>query len=151
MISLLRTLQSPPRSTKLLLTDMKKSECLARLTVSKSQGCGSLQINYLSTALLSILLLPRLQQAAAKGTNPRVVIVASEVHFWSNFAEDEVLLSSPNILEKFSDREYCTKYPIYFRALILVLMHCFSRKVMSARYHDTKRKFCLSRMFVKKT
>jgi retinol dehydrogenase 12 len=58
--------------------------------------------------LLTILLLPCLFKAVSSGTspNPRVVIVASDVHYWTKFSETEV--ASDNILQKISDKNYCT-------------------------------------------
>jgi retinol dehydrogenase-12 len=67
-----------------------------------------IQVNHLSAMLLTILLLPCLFKAVSSGTspNPRVVIVASNVHYWTKFSETEV--GSDNILEKLSDKDYCT-------------------------------------------
>jgi retinol dehydrogenase 12 len=66
-----------------------------------------IQINHLSTALVSLLLLPLLVQTAEKyGTNPRLTVTASDVHLNCTFKPD--VLQSPRILEKLSDREYCT-------------------------------------------
>ncbi|KAJ3525459.1 hypothetical protein NM688_g8399 [Phlebia brevispora] len=67
---------------------------------------SSLQVNHLSTALLSILLLPNLVRTAQKnGTRSRLVIVSSDTHFWTKFNEE--LLDSPSILEKLNDKQYC--------------------------------------------
>ena len=68
----------------------------------------SIQVNHLSAMLLTILLLPCLFKAVSSGTspNPRVVIVASDVHYWTKFSETEV--ESDNILQKLSDKNYCT-------------------------------------------
>ncbi|KAJ3556542.1 hypothetical protein NM688_g1967 [Phlebia brevispora] len=80
---------------------------------------ASLQVNHLSTALLSILLLPNIARTArANGTLSRLVIVASETHFWSKF--DDELLDAPSLLRTLSDKEYCTP------------------QVMERRYPDTK-------------
>ena len=67
-----------------------------------------IQVNNLSAMLLTILLLPCLLKAASSGTspNPRVVVVASEVHFWTKLTEAEV--ESDKILQKLSDKDYCT-------------------------------------------
>ena len=74
-----------------------------------------IQVNHLSAMLLTILLFPCLLKAASSGTslNPRVVIVASEVHFWAKFTKAEV--ESDKILQKISDKNYCTsKWGILF-------------------------------------
>ncbi|KAJ3553195.1 hypothetical protein NM688_g3744 [Phlebia brevispora] len=80
---------------------------------------ASLQVNHLSTALLSILLLPNLVRTARQnGTHSRLVVVSSDFHFLTKL--DDELLDAPNILRKFSDKEYCTP------------------RVMAHRYGDTK-------------
>ena len=58
--------------------------------------------------LLTTLLFPCLLKAASSGTspNPRVVIVSSEVHYWTKFTKVEV--ESDKILQKLSDKDYCT-------------------------------------------
>jgi hypothetical protein len=65
-------------------------------------------VNHLSAVLLTILLLPCLLKAASSGTspNPRVVIVASDVHYWTKFSKTEV--ESEKILRKLSDKDHCT-------------------------------------------
>ena len=67
-----------------------------------------IQVNDLSAMLLTILLFPCLFKAVSSGTsvNPRVVIVSSDVHYWTKFSETEV--ESNNILQKLSDKNYCT-------------------------------------------
>ncbi|KAG0700364.1 short-chain dehydrogenase [Suillus ampliporus] len=59
------------------------------------------QINYLSTALLSILMLPHLIKTGTPENPSRLVIVSSEVHFLANKLEgaDEW----PSIIEKIND------------------------------------------------
>jgi len=66
------------------------------------------QVNHLSAVLLTVLLLPCLFKAASSGTssNPRVVIVASDVHYWTKFAKTEV--ESEKIFRKLSDQDHCT-------------------------------------------
>jgi hypothetical protein len=58
--------------------------------------------------LSTILLLPCLLKAASSGTsaNPRVVIVSSDVHYWTKFSKTEV--ESDKILQKLSDKDHCT-------------------------------------------
>jgi retinol dehydrogenase 12 len=67
-----------------------------------------IQVNHLSAVLLTILLLPCLLNAVSSGIspNPRVVIVSSEAHYWAKISEAEV--ESDKILQKLSDRNYCT-------------------------------------------
>ena len=65
-----------------------------------------IQVNHLSAMLLTILLLPCLFKAVSSGTspNPRVVVVGSDVHYWTKISETEV--ASDNILKKLSDEDY---------------------------------------------
>ncbi|KAG9310809.1 hypothetical protein JVU11DRAFT_8662 [Chiua virens] len=57
---------------------------------------SSLQVNHLGTALLSLLLLPRLVETGRKvGSTSRLVIVASEVHYWADIPKDVVESSNP--------------------------------------------------------
>jgi hypothetical protein len=69
-----------------------------------------IQVNHLSAMLLTVLLLPCLFKAVSSGTspNPRIVIVGSDVHYWTKFSETEV--ESDNILQKLSDKNYCTSW-----------------------------------------
>jgi retinol dehydrogenase 12 len=67
----------------------------------------SIQVNHLGTTLISLLLLPRLEQTAQKyGTKPRLTVVTSDRHFQITFKAD--VLQSRGIVEKLSSREYCT-------------------------------------------
>jgi hypothetical protein len=78
-----------------------------------------LQVNHLSTALLSFLLVPNMLKAAElHASSSRLVIVASEMHFVTHF--DEAMIRS-GIVAKLNDKEYCTP------------------EVMSARYPASKR------------
>jgi retinol dehydrogenase-12 len=66
-----------------------------------------LQVNHLSTALVSLLLLPiMIKTAKIHGTSPRLELVSSEMHYIANIAP--TLLSAPAILEKMSSKEHCT-------------------------------------------
>ncbi|KAK0224414.1 hypothetical protein EDD85DRAFT_241407 [Armillaria nabsnona] len=75
--------------------------------------------NNLGPGLLAIRMIPKMLETARKhSVYPRLVVVASDTHYWTTI-EKEVIASS-SILAKLSDREYCTK------------------EVMSHRYQDTK-------------
>ncbi|KIP11264.1 hypothetical protein PHLGIDRAFT_489213 [Phlebiopsis gigantea 11061_1 CR5-6] len=79
----------------------------------------NLQVNHVSTALLSALLLPNLVKAAREHhSRSRLVIVASGVHHSIRFSE--AVTSSPMILDALSSAEYCTP------------------EVMQRRYDETK-------------
>ena len=59
--------------------------------------------------LLSILLMPCLFRAAGAPLSPspypRMVIVASDAHFWATLSEEE--LGSNNMILKLNDKGYC--------------------------------------------
>ncbi|KII83704.1 hypothetical protein PLICRDRAFT_180056 [Plicaturopsis crispa FD-325 SS-3] len=77
----------------------------------------TLQVNVISAALISLLLLPVMERTAkTHSTTPRLVIVSSGSHY---FAEvPDVALQSPKILEKLNDEKYNTssvmrdRYPL---------------------------------------
>jgi hypothetical protein len=62
-----------------------------------------IQVNHLSTLLLTILLLPISVHTAEKyGTHPNITIVASDVHYWAN------KLPKKPVLATLSDEAFCT-------------------------------------------
>ncbi|KAJ7696026.1 hypothetical protein B0H17DRAFT_1054612 [Mycena rosella] len=87
----------------------------------------SLQVNCLSIPLISLLLLPHMVRTAREhSTVPRIVVVASEVHYFTNI--EKRVLESPEMLATLGSAEYCTP------------------KIMNSRYFLTKR---LSIFFVR--
>ncbi|KAN0091303.1 hypothetical protein V8E55_004869 [Tylopilus felleus] len=64
----------------------------------------ALQVNYLSTVLLSILMLPHLIKSATPTNASRLVIVSSSVHFGAKL---EGAANWPSILGTLNDEEYC--------------------------------------------
>lgn len=101
----------------------------------------SLQINNLSTSLLSLLLAPRLIETAAKfNVVPRLVLVSSEVHYWSEVPK--AILDKPSMLEALSDEAYCmsgfVESPSHFSQAEL------SCSGMKGRYELSKREYPLS-------
>ncbi|EAU81690.1 short-chain dehydrogenase [Coprinopsis cinerea okayama7 len=79
----------------------------------------TLQVNALSTLLSSVLLVPVMLKTAEKyGTQPRITIVSSGMHYWTKF--EKKVVDSDDPLKVLSSREYCTK------------------SVMGRRYADTK-------------
>lgn len=75
----------------------------------------SLQVNCLSMPLLSLLLLPHMVRTAREhSTTPRIVVVASEVHYMASI--EKRVAESPEILATLGSAEYCTpKYVLSFR------------------------------------
>lgn len=88
-----------------------------------------MQINHLSNALLTLLLLPRLAKTAEeKKGNVRVVIVASETHVWTklslaDFPDGKILpsLNDKEITEKLEKVRF--RYPDSKRASSIFTHH----------------------------
>ncbi|PBK65066.1 NAD(P)-binding protein [Armillaria solidipes] len=79
----------------------------------------TLHTNNLGPGLLAIRMIPKLLETARKhSVIPRLVIVASDVHYWATIEKD--VIADPSILAKLSDKDYCTK------------------EVMDHRYFDSK-------------
>ncbi|KAK0474335.1 hypothetical protein EDD18DRAFT_257443 [Armillaria luteobubalina] len=79
----------------------------------------TLHTNNLGPGLLAIRMIPKLLETARKhSVIPRLVIVASDVHYWTTIEKD--VIAGPSILEKLTDKDYCTK------------------EVMDRRYFDSK-------------
>lgn len=73
-------------------------------TTSASSGIeSSLQVNHLSTALLSLLLLPILLKTAEEYGHPtRLIVTSSEVHMWTLFKEQK----AEKILDRLNDKQF---------------------------------------------
>ena len=67
-----------------------------------------LQVNYLSTALLSILMLPHLIKSTTPTNVSRLVIVSSDAHFQVDKSKLKGATNWPSILGKLNDKGYCT-------------------------------------------
>ncbi|KAK0184326.1 hypothetical protein F5146DRAFT_1075221 [Armillaria mellea] len=79
----------------------------------------TIHTNNLGPGLLAIRMIPKMLETARKySVNPRLVVVASDVHYWTKIEKD--VIASPGILAKLSDKAYCTQ------------------EVMKNRYNDSK-------------
>ncbi|KAK0215242.1 hypothetical protein EDD85DRAFT_498166 [Armillaria nabsnona] len=79
----------------------------------------TLHTNNLGPGLLAIRMIPKMLETARKhSVTPRLVVVASDTHYWTKIEKD--VIASPSILARLSDKDYCTK------------------EVMDHRYHDSK-------------
>jgi len=66
-----------------------------------------LQVNCLSMPLLALLLLPHMVRTGSEhSTVPRIVVVASDVHYWASI--EKRVLEAPNILTTLGSKSYCT-------------------------------------------
>ncbi|KAK2459322.1 hypothetical protein APHAL10511_008677 [Amanita phalloides] len=78
-----------------------------------------LQVNHLSTALLALLLLPRMIETARRhSVTPRLVIISSDTHHRTTF--DQQVRDSEEPLKILGSKEYCTP------------------EIMGRRYPETK-------------
>jgi retinol dehydrogenase-12 len=78
------------------------------LSVSDPHHSNSIGVNHLSTALISILLMPLMVKTAQNhDTYPRLVIVASETHSHVDITPE--VRAAPAILAKLSDKEFCVE------------------------------------------
>lgn len=84
----------------------------------------SLQVNYLSNALLTILLLPNLiKSSILDASRSRIVLVSSDAHYSLPSLDD--FRNTPNILEAVNRKEYCTRYvPRILATIFLDLTSC---------------------------
>ncbi|KZS97482.1 NAD(P)-binding protein [Sistotremastrum niveocremeum HHB9708] len=87
---------------------------------------SSIQTNHLSTALLSLLLLPYL----SKTPNSRVTIVTSEVHF---FVSRLIEADSPKILDRLNEKEYSTSKVMAERYNVSKLLNVFYGRALAER------------------
>ncbi|KAG2344848.1 short-chain dehydrogenase [Suillus weaverae] len=83
-----------------------------------------LQVNYLATSLLSLLLIPQLVAAGRKSSTPsRIVIVSSGVHYWITPAKEVRASSKP--LEMLGSEEWCTPEHMqsrFFESMLLKVL-----------------------------
>jgi len=97
---------------------------------------SSIQVNHLSTALVSFLLLPHLLRTAkAASTTTRLVIVSSDAHYLAQISKREQ--DSPKILEKLNGREYCTPSVMRSRYLVSKLLNVFFTRGFNAHLPST--------------
>ncbi|EKM54522.1 uncharacterized protein PHACADRAFT_258430 [Phanerochaete carnosa HHB-10118-sp] len=81
---------------------------LSNFSLTKDGFEQALQVNHLSSALLSFLLLPNLVKAAQEHkSNSRLALVTSEMHFTTR-VDDELKSAPKGILRTLSDPEYVT-------------------------------------------
>ncbi|KAH9969293.1 hypothetical protein BGW80DRAFT_1461768 [Lactifluus volemus] len=92
-----------------------------------------IQVNHLSSVLLTVLLLPCLLKAASSGTsqNPRVVILSSDAHFAAKLSKVEV--ESAKILDKLNDKDYCTYSVMCNRYHLSKLLNVFFVRELTKR------------------
>ncbi|KAF5361813.1 hypothetical protein D9756_002391 [Leucocoprinus leucothites] len=95
----------------------------------------AIQVNDLSGSLLAFLLLPRMLETAKQYiTTPRIVVVSSEVHYWTSLERD--VLDSPNAFELLGSEKYCTPKIMKARYLDSKLLNVFFARAFNRRLRD---------------
>ncbi|KAJ7163378.1 hypothetical protein C8R46DRAFT_1103202 [Mycena filopes] len=90
-----------------------------------------LQVNCLAMPLLSLLLLPHMVRTAVKhSTLPRLVVVASEVHYWSTI--EKGVVEKPSILATLGSAEYCTPKAMDQRYFLTKLLNIMFVRALNA-------------------
>ncbi|KAJ7302935.1 hypothetical protein DFH08DRAFT_57252 [Mycena albidolilacea] len=92
----------------------------------------SLQVNDLSTPLVSFLLLPAMIKTAQQhATLPRIVVVSSEVHYWVEI--EKRVYENPDIIKTLGSSEYCTNSIMQSRYMLTKLLNVFFVRALNAR------------------
>ncbi|KDQ11369.1 hypothetical protein BOTBODRAFT_35450 [Botryobasidium botryosum FD-172 SS1] len=90
-----------------------------------------IQVNHLSTALLSVLLLPTLQKTAQDtNTMPRLVIVSSAMHYWAKLQVKE--LQQEDLIKALSSEEFCTAANMKERYQVTKLFNVLFTRALTA-------------------
>jgi hypothetical protein len=84
----------------------KLRECFVSFTGFLPREFYRLQVNYLSTALLSILMLPHLIKTGTPESASRLLIVSSEAHYLADTLKGADKWNG--IIEKLNDQAFCT-------------------------------------------
>ncbi|KAJ7368410.1 hypothetical protein DFH08DRAFT_676159 [Mycena albidolilacea] len=93
---------------------------------------ASLQVNDISTPLVAFRLLPALIRTAEKySTLPRLVVVASEVHFFVEIPKE--VYRHADILKTLGSKEYCTDSNMLPRYTLTKLLNVFFVRALNAR------------------
>ncbi|KAJ7140917.1 hypothetical protein C8R44DRAFT_603865 [Mycena epipterygia] len=108
----------------------------AALSTSKYEATkdgweSSFQVNCLSTPLLGLRLLPHMLRTAQQySTVPRLVVVASEVHYFTTIEKDVL---DKDILATIGSAEYCTPKAMGSRYLLTKLLNVFFVRALNDR------------------
>ncbi|KAF9274465.1 hypothetical protein BGZ68_000654, partial [Mortierella alpina] len=104
-----------------------------KFTLSEDRHESMFATNHLGTALLTLLLLPVIRMTASTNdsTYPRIVIVASEVHHWTQFSEKD----APSIVKAMDDATAPTKD----RYEVTKLMNVLFTRSLARHLRDSSR------------
>ncbi|KZT39202.1 NAD(P)-binding protein [Sistotremastrum suecicum HHB10207 ss-3] len=84
-----------------------------------------LQTNHLSSAFLTLLLLPSLSKVES-----RIVFVTSELHLVVEFLKEA---ESPNMIEKLNDKDHCNPEVMRYRYCVTKALNIFFVRALAAR------------------
>ncbi|KAF8180838.1 short-chain dehydrogenase [Pholiota molesta] len=96
----------------------------------------TVQVNNIAPSLLAVLLLPLMVDTGKKyNTTPRLVVVSSEVHYWTTIPKE--VIDAPNPLRRFgTDPEYMPKVFDMSRYQDTKLLNIFFVRALSERLKD---------------
>lgn len=96
----------------------------------------TLQVNDLSTSLLCLLLAPRIVETGRRyGTNPRIVIVTSGMHYW--YPLENKVYEAPSPLKLLNSKEYSTSGAMAARYAHSKLINVFMVMSLAELLKDT--------------
>lgn len=97
----------------------------------------TVQVNHLSTALLTFLLLPNLDKAAREhNSHSRLVLVTSEMHMTTRI-DDAAQAAPEGILRTLSNSEYCTPQRMETRYPLSKLLNVFFTRALAEHLPPT--------------
>jgi len=130
-----RALKELERLDILLLNAAIASSTNPRYATTTDGWEQALQVNDLSSSLLAILLVPRLLETARQeNTTPRLVVVTSELHYWTEI-EDQIF-DSPNAFDVLGSKEYCTPKILKSRYADSKLLNIFFVRALNSRLRN---------------
>ncbi|PPQ72440.1 hypothetical protein CVT26_003769 [Gymnopilus dilepis] len=119
----------------ILVENAANAPAIEKLQFTDDGWEASVQVNNLSTSLLALFLLPRMLETADKyNTSPRLVVVASEVHYWA--VVDKDLLEASNPIRHYGHKEDLgSTLPDGNRYQITKLWNIFFVRALNDRLH----------------
>ncbi|KAG1812102.1 uncharacterized protein BJ212DRAFT_1371395 [Suillus subaureus] len=117
-------------SVRSFVDNFEEKGCTANVLIANSwpvddQNFYRFQVNYLSTALLSILMLPHLIKTGTPEHASRLVIVSSMAHYIADKLQG--VDKWPSIIETINDEAYCTSRQVSFLLEVMFIRELSSR------------------------
>ncbi|KAK7044161.1 hypothetical protein VNI00_007881 [Paramarasmius palmivorus] len=107
--------------------------------VTEDGWASIFQVNDIAPSLHALLLLPHMLRTAAEhGTTPRIVMVSSEMHYWSNLIRDKGVVGSKNMLKELSSKEYYKRSNSQARYCDSKLLNVYFARALQKRLTKTK-------------